>query len=207
MAATSLILPAITGVGYVADNPDIEASIRRRGMTCIGEVDMLRAFEIAMTPSNELPEDVDHFIAGLQPQQLAASVKAASSEVTWTASPRLRTLVAAMKDHSSPKSHSTQQSIMTLIQSGASDEDILDAIEASVVERLSRLLMLPVDEIQGSKKSLANFGLDSMIGAEFRSWIFSEFKVDMPFQQLLDGNLGIPQLAVKVLEKARVNAQ
>lgn len=32
---------------------------------------------------------------------------------------------------------------------------------------------------------VAKYGLDSMIGAELRNWIFKEYALDIPFQQLL----------------------
>ncbi|KAF2682950.1 putative polyketide synthase [Lentithecium fluviatile CBS 122367] len=195
LPAVSLILPAITDVGYVAENPEVEASIRRRGMSCISSSEMLRAFEIAMTPINQLPQGSDHIIVGMQPRQLAESTEAAKSDLAWLRTPRFRTLAAAIKEHSTPLTKATQKSILALIESASSEANALEVIESSIAERLSRLLMISVEDIQGGGKSLANFGLDSMIGSEFRNWIFREFGVDLPFQQLLAGNLTIAKLA------------
>lgn len=170
-------------------------------MSCISEEDMLRAFEVAMTPLNELPCEIDHIIAGLQPMQLAASVKAAKADLTWMMNPRLRTLLAAMSEYSSPKDTATDTSMLVLIESASDDADTVKRMEKYIVERLSRLLMINVEDIEGSTSSLANFGLDSMIGAEFRNWIFREFKIDMPFQQLLASNLTIQKLAVDLFDQ------
>ncbi|KAF2475276.1 putative polyketide synthase [Lindgomyces ingoldianus] len=206
LPATSLILPAITGLGYIAENPEIEASIRRRGMACIDEAAMLKAFEIAMMPAEALDEEIDHLIAGLQPSELAKSIKAAKTDVSWMLDPRLRSLnaaIAAFSSHSTTSSGPGACSILSVLQSCVSDSDAVAAVEACLVQRLSRLLMISVEEIQGSERSLAGFGLDSMIGAEFRNWVFREFGLDLPFQQLLAGNLTVRRLAVELCARVR----
>ena len=46
-----------------------------------------------------------------------------------------------------------------------------------------------------------SYGLDSMIGAEMRTWIFKEFGLDYPFQKLLAPTLTFKGLAQVVAEK------
>ena len=43
--------------------------------------------------------------------------------------------------------------------------------------------------------------MDSMLAAEFRTSVFNEFKVDVPFMLLLDKNTTIVSLATTVTEK------
>lgn len=45
---------------------------------------------------------------------------------------------------------------------------------------------------------VAKYGLDSMIGAELRNWIFKEYALDIPFQQLLGPTLMIKKFAIRV---------
>jgi hypothetical protein len=200
----SLVLPAITGIGYAAENPEIEASLRRRGVTWIGEPDMLRAFEAAMTPANALPRGTSQIIAGLQPLQLAGSTKNAKADIPWMQNPRLAILVGEMGKYSSEKRPGTDESVLERLENAANNADAVKLVEDCLVERLSRLLMINEDDIKGGTSSLANIGLDSMIGAEFRNWIYREFKVDMPFQQLLAGHLTIGRLADDIVGKAQV---
>lgn len=61
--------------------------------------------------------------------------------------------------------------------------------------------MLDESAVQTTQMSVASHGLDSMIGAEFRNWLFREFKIDVPFQQLLAGTLTIAELAQMLCEK------
>ena len=43
---------------------------------------------------------------------------------------------------------------------------------------------MPIERIDIAR-SLAEFGVDSMIAAEFRTWIWTTFRVDIPFLDLL----------------------
>ncbi|KAK7757298.1 Reducing polyketide synthase dep5 [Diatrype stigma] len=63
---------------------------------------------------------------------------------------------------------------------------------------LSRLLMVDLDEFTEEGRSVASYGIDSMIGAEFRNWIFRELALDIAFQQLLGPNLTIGKLSEMV---------
>ncbi|RAL62709.1 hypothetical protein DID88_004552 [Monilinia fructigena] len=64
---------------------------------------------------------------------------------------------------------------------------------------LSAILM-PVDQIDDTKP-LAQFGMDSMIAAEFRTWIWGAFKVDIPFLDLLSNQKSLNSLAEFSTEK------
>lgn len=59
-----------------------------------------------------------------------------------------------------------------------------EAILALVSRRFSNLLLMPLDKVD-TKKPLAAYGMDSMIAAEYRSWFWSIFKVDIQFLDIL----------------------
>lgn len=67
--AVSLVLPMVQGVGVVAENPEIEAAIRRKGIYGIDETHLLESFEAAiMTRASYNP--ADHIIVSLDPSKL-----------------------------------------------------------------------------------------------------------------------------------------
>lgn len=45
--------------------------------------------------------------------------------------------------------------------------------------------MLGDDELELEERSIASYGLDSMIDTEMRTWLFKEFGLDFPFRKLL----------------------
>jgi hypothetical protein len=207
LPAISLILPAVTDVEYVAENPEIETSIRRRGMSFINSIEMLRAFEVAMTPMDQLPKGTNHIIVGMQPRQLAESTKGARLDPEWLGAPRFRTLSAAIGDHRANPVKQTDDSTLALVKSASSDENALETIKSSIAERLSRLLMISVEDIRASRGSIASVGLDSMIGSEFRNWIFRELGVEIPFQKLLASKLTVSKLATELFKKITTRAE
>lgn len=201
LPAVSLILPAIFGIGYIAEHPEIEQSIRSKGMYGISEKEMLEAFEIAMTPQSLLPAEMDHLVVGIQPRPYGRAIKAAGAYIPWEEDPRLNWMALAVKQQADDGATGPEvgeggtQSLIAMIKQGMAGVQLHEAVTTNITRRLARLLMLEESSVDAKQKSVASHGLDSMIGAEFRNWIFREFKVDVPFQQLLAGSLTISELA------------
>ena len=219
LPAISLILPAILGIGHIAENDtansknSLEKAIQMKGMYGIREKEMLEAFEVAMHPQSSLPLGTDHIIVGLQPRRFGPAVRAAgaSERVLSDENPALNWMAVEVGEQGGgggqedgagkPGAQSAQDAINMIRQGGGCSELVVEAVTGLLGRRLGRLLMIDQEAIQPTGKSLAAHGLDSMIGAEFRNWIFREFKINVPFQQLLAGSLSIEQLAKMVCEK------
>ena len=201
LPAISVILPMILGIGYVAEHPEIEALIRRKGMYGIDESELLAALEVAMTPQSSLPAGTDHLIVGMEPSRLAKSIKSTNADTFWFDEPRFGAVATAVSQHMSVESAAAGDSIIAAIERAKTTEEAIEAVTAHLVQRLSRLMMIDAEDFQPETRSIVSYGLDSMIGAEFRNWIFREFKIEVPFQQLLADNLTVAKLAVDLCEK------
>lgn len=53
---------------------------------------------------------------------------------------------------------------------------------------------MPVEQIDDAQP-LPQFGVDSMIAAEFRTWFWTTFRVDMPFLDLMGSQKSLVNLA------------
>ena len=209
LPAVSLILPMVTGVGWIAEHPELEDDLRRRGIYGANEEEMLASFEIAMTPQTDRKTAFDHLIVGLEPSQLAiAASQADPADVFWLDDPRFQAVKVAMAAQAGDTVGSTAsgKNIIAEIHAAKNTEEAVAAVAQYTVEKLSRLLLIDEAEFQLEDRSMASYGLDSMIGADFRNWIFREFKVDMPFQQLLGQDLTIVKFAAVICGKVRVEA-
>ncbi len=60
--------------------------------------------------------------------------------------------------------------------------------------------MIDLEDFELEGKSIRDYGLDSMIGAELRNWLFKELKLNIAFQELLSATLSFKGLAIRVLE-------
>ncbi|KAI3331710.1 ketoacyl-synt-domain-containing protein [Xylariaceae sp. AK1471] len=198
LPAVSLILPAIFGVGFLAENAELEHLIQIKGIYGIREEEMLEAFEVAMRPQASLPPNTDHIIVGMQPRRFAPALKAVGLDISQREDPRLNWMALAMEEHighSAAGNVRSSEGILVTLQKAASQEQAVSAVVAHITQTLAQLLMIEEESIQSKNRSVASYGLDSMIGAEFRNRIFREFNIDLPFQQLLAGSLTISELA------------
>ena len=197
--SASLILPMVLGVGYVAEHPEIEDALKRKGIYGIDEEHLLESFEVSMAIQAH-SGSADHVVVGLDPAKLQKSLnESATTDGFWMDDARFSHLMHAMKSAGpSGAAGGSGQSILGTIRSAATVADAVQAASDYFVEKLSRLLLVPLDEFEPDVKAIADYGLDSMIGAELRNWIFKEFALDMPFQQLLAPSLTITKFVTQV---------
>ncbi|KAL8815028.1 MAG: hypothetical protein Q9223_005803 [Gallowayella weberi] len=78
---------------------------------------------------------------------------------------------------------------------------ILIIIEG-IIQRLSSLLMISVEEID-AKKAVVAYGLDSLAAVELRNWIISGLEANVPLIELMSSP-SIEHLAGKIVGKSRI---
>ena len=74
----------------------------------------------------------------------------------------------------------------------------MDLVTEYFTNKLSRLLLIGLTKFGDPAVPIASSGLGSMIGAELRNWIFEEYALDIPFQQLLGPTLTLGKFATQV---------
>ncbi|KAK2749193.1 Type I Iterative PKS [Myotisia sp. PD_48] len=204
-SACSLVLPMVLGVGYVAEHPEIEEALKRKGIYGIDEEHMLQSFEAAVaTEASSNPSD--HIVVGLDPAELQKSIN--SSDTTdgfWLGDSRFKSIFQAIQSSSSGNS-SSGQSVLGSIKSAATPAEAIAITSEHFTEKLIRLLLLDRDEIQPDVRAIADYGVDSMIGVELRNWIFKELGLDIPFQKLLAPTLTITKFSAQVCENQGIVA-
>ncbi|KAI0384272.1 putative polyketide synthase [Hypomontagnella monticulosa] len=206
--ATSLVLPMVLDVGVVAENEAIEASLARKGLYGIDEEEMLHGFEICMSHGRNLSIADAQVIMGMDPQEVAAAISATpdNMDLYWINDPRFRHVKNAI-DASTKKNavRSVKDNSFTHVLKATLENDgyekALECIAWYIAKRVSTILMVPFESLAIRGHSIASYGLDSMVGAEMRTWIFKEFALDYPFQKLLSPTLAFLDLAVEVADK------
>jgi len=195
MPSTSLVLPMVLGVGYVAEHPEVEEALKRKGIYGIDEEHLLEAFEVSMAIQSQSGA-ADHVIVGMDPSKLQKSLhEAATTDGFWMEDARFRSLIHTMKSASPTSASSSSASILSIINAAATAAQSVEVASEHFMDKLSRLLMVPRDEFEPDTKRISGYGLDSMIGAELRNWIFKEFALDIPFQQLLGESMTVTRFA------------
>ncbi|KAH8704702.1 putative polyketide synthase [Talaromyces proteolyticus] len=196
--ACSVVLPMILGVGYVAEHPEVEEALRRKGIYGIDETHLLESLAVSML-TQASPTPADHVIVGLDPVKLQKSIR--SSETTdgfWFEDARFKPLLAFMTSSDSNGVAEAGRTILSTIHAADSPAGAVKLTSEIMVDKLARLLLVDLAEFEPDVKSIASYGLDSMIGAELRNWIFKELALDIPFQRLLSADLTITKFATEV---------
>lgn len=165
-------------------------------------------------------------ILGLDPSRLAAALASADkiTDIAWSEDARfshLRPLIDLAAGKSS-KTHPSRSSSSSTGGSSSSPSSFIEvASTAATTDGLAPALELTISHIMhkcasilmitdlstfdrdraagGGGQSISSFGLDSMVGAELRNWLFKELGLKIAFQDLLAPTLTFGALAEMVL--------
>nr|ALP31878.1 polyketide synthase 22 [Diaporthe helianthi] len=214
--AVAVGLGMISEVGYLHENPEIEALLLRKGIQPLNENEFLQVVDFALAPGEEATTSPPpHILTGLEPFGLRELIrKGFDVESGTTQDPRCGFLAAALfadqqasEDASSPAgavSFTAAPAWLKALPAGVTAAKALtaEADAATLAEavlrlarkRFSNLILLPIDKIDDSM-ALPQFGLDSMIAAEYRTWFWSTFKVDVPFLDIMSPKKSLTVLA------------
>lgn len=207
LAATSLVLPMVLDVGLVAENEAMETSLARKGLYGIDEREMLRGFEVAMSrPISRGPDGIieSQIIMGMEARELARSIASTKNvDAYWYNDARFCHVRAAITGSEGQSKASGDDSFSATVKEAMVEgpEAAITVIAKHIAKRMSSILMISAEDFDLDGPSLASYGLDSMIGAEMRTWMFKEFGLDYAFPKLLAPTLTFKVLAGVIAEK------
>ncbi|KAI9742877.1 MAG: hypothetical protein M1818_003606 [Claussenomyces sp. TS43310] len=210
LPAVALGLGMISEVGFLHENPETEAVLLRKGVHSFTEEELLQIVDISLTPppadavsvlDNGVGEDhyiQGHILTGLELHGFQRIRDAGFMRgTTVLEDPRCTFIAGAFAnsaqtsaDGADAASGAQYPRAVTAALAGnesasVPEEALVEAVQAVVVDRIATLLLVASTELQESTQ-LADFGMESMLAAEFRSDMFRAFKVDVPFAVLMD---------------------
>ena len=210
LPATSVGLGMIAEVGYLHEHPDIKRLLRRKGIPAITEDELLQIVDLALcsttTSTTEGPRHYNtlvrsHLLTGIEFAGLKEQRdRGFEGDNHILADPRASLFAAAFARSSTNTTTTTNNNnnaaaglpgeVRKALQDNdsisSSDKSILNAIRTVVTNKISNLILLPADDELRPNQPLGDFGLDSMLAAEFRTFLFRALGgVDVPFMTLL----------------------
>jgi NADP-dependent 3-hydroxy acid dehydrogenase YdfG len=200
----------ITEIGDFGQRDIKRNMIRRHGLYPTGELAFLKLLEAAFLEEPECTSTWSSFdpLAGsqittcLEPSFLAKMAKKQDRNTAetprWWLDKKFSHLVRAMEDHLALENvtqvaKETTPAIIVTVDNAIRAGDIQNAgeiITEAIMERVASLLMIPSEGIAASK-SVANYGVDSLIAVELRSWLILLFGSEIPLLKLLDESVSI----------------
>jgi hypothetical protein len=196
LSAISVGLGQISEVGYLHEHPEIEQMLARRGIAPITEEDLLQIIDIALShPQKARAVDGgaadSHILTGLEPSGMEGIWNQGyeGSQIGTKLDPRLSILALATPKFEHTKgATATKDGLPPAIASAIAAQD-RQALQTAAFEvlasKLSNLVLMALDKIS-AQLVLSEIGMDSMLAAEYRTFMFRTFNVDVPFLTLMD---------------------
>jgi acyl carrier protein len=193
LAASTIDLGAISGVGYLANNDELRQAMERQGFEFTDETRLMRLIQFAIQHPRR-KDNLAHAITGLG---------------TWQEGSSLGALNTPMFSHF--RRISAQSGSAATVNSSANlrkslrDAKTLDAaaelICAALVEKIASRSGIPVENVS-TAKSMPDYGIDSLVAVELRNWIAKEMDSTVPILELLASE-PLTGLAVKIAKRSR----
>lgn len=200
LPAVSVGLGMISDVGYLSENPDVEAKLARSGISSLDEKEMLLVIDEALTSARSDSDQFDtfssaHLLTGLEhagnPTFKASGYEGSSP---FARDPRARILTAHSSAAETTSAHGKDEALSSDIAKAVRSGSSLDAAVTSRVKReLAQILAMDTDRVEIAK-SLPEYGIDSMIATEIRTWLFRSFQLDVSLFQILSKTTTIEML-------------
>ncbi|RYP54379.1 hypothetical protein DL768_000796 [Monosporascus sp. mg162] len=233
--AVSLGLGMISEVGYLHENPQIEALLLRKGIQPLNEDEFLQVVDLGVAGSGgefdfaaaasqagstALAENQAHILTGLEPFGIRKLMeKGFDVDNGIMQDPRTSLLAASLLAEQDAQKADQGETDLSQLAAAAAEwvkdvpasgramfasevgaPSMQEAILRLTKRRFSNLILMPADQVD-EKRPLPSFGVDSMLAAEFRTWFWNTFKVDVPFLDIVSQQKTLAHLSEFVGER------
>jgi NADP-dependent 3-hydroxy acid dehydrogenase YdfG len=218
LKAISLGLGMVSEVGYLHEHRDIGNLLLRKGIRPLLEDEMLQIVDFALaqqlTPTSVHDRDAlaqSLILTGLED---AGHDKSNSAEYTafsqYVSDARLSVLRCALqrRDTRSTTATTATRTPASVIQAALSEQDdekLRSAVVGVIAQKFCNLILLPAEKLDVDV-SMMRYGIDSMLAAELRQYIFSTTAVEVDFLMLMKQKTSVAAVARKVVDRLRVSA-
>ncbi|KAF5869444.1 putative polyketide synthase protein [Botrytis fragariae] len=191
LPATSLSLSQVLGIGIVSYMPEYQQAMIRNGFYGNDEDEFLQYCDAGIGPASQTtayefdPLAQGHLLVGIEPAGLQEiNKKYPIDDMPWSLDPRFRNLVQATHMLSG---------VTTLGKETGDQSEGLSIVER-IRHKISRLLYVDLDEVD-TETPINKYGIDSMIAAEIRNWLFTKFGKDVSLLTMLGATTTVTTLA------------
>ncbi|KAF3104358.1 Highly reducing polyketide synthase gpy1 [Orbilia oligospora] len=216
LAASSIDLGYVEDVGNISDRPEIQASLLSRGLRPITVRDVLRVVEGAIatgSPKNPTVTKGSSY-DGFSQSQIVLSFgmidKTTAEWQSWSKDAKFGLLRSRATDNAAinHNSDSGEVAVQTTVKAfrntlsrladvSEGKEAVLQPIVCSaLVAKLAQVLSMKIGEIQVTR-SAVQYGMDSLIAIDVRSWARYAFQIDLPINDLTNP-YSIQDLAARI---------
>ncbi|KAH7372371.1 polyketide synthase-like protein [Pyrenochaeta sp. MPI-SDFR-AT-0127] len=199
--AVSIAFSMVTGVGWVAENSQVQALLRVRGM--LEEVTMEDIYKLLTICCGTERGDMGAQI--ITPLSLPADLRALGIVEPLGSTRRIYSYLHTLPSRYAVTAGGREQETKKLpsfsLQDATTLAEATEIITEAVQIQLSSLLVVSKDDID-PRKPIHKYGVDSLVAVEMRNWFAKGVGADVSTVEILDDS-GISELAARVAKKSR----
>lgn len=190
--ATTIDIGAVSGVGYLSQNKELELAMQRQGFEFTDEAGLMRLLEFSIRNSTR---DLDraHIITGLGAWNPETSLPALSAPMFS----RFR-----MDTSTSTEVGKAEATLHQALKQSKDIKSAIDLILTALVNQIVSHTGVPVENMSKAK-SLQDYGIDSLAAVEFKNWISKEMESVVPIFELMAAE-SLSDLAAKIAGRSRL---
>lgn len=206
LPAASVDLGAVLSVGYVAENKERTNMTKHLAavLEVLREDEIHSLVEFLIDPRYPRAVENCQLVSGLTSAALYRQRGVpAPTYVGYPLFTHLNTISASAIASSGADGDSTSVfALAALLSTSTSLDDAAATITTAIRTKLSKLLALPIDNINPAK-SVSSNGVDSLVAMEFRTWLAKDLGCDVPVLDIM-GTSTIEQLGKKVASGSKL---
>ena len=192
----SINVGAVVDSGFVSENPEVAAALRRKGFGTITTSELLSALNhVLLNQSGKADPANCQCVLGLVPKGNEPGLRPG----IWIEDPKFRHL-ARRDGPGADKSGGGD--VGESISAATTAEDAVNLICEAIIAQLSKLLATPVKYLS-EERSLDDYGVDSLVAVELRNWINAFLQANIPILVLRKTG-SIKELAGLVAKDSRL---
>ncbi|KAL3479549.1 KR domain-containing protein [Aspergillus californicus] len=200
LAATAIDLAAVQDIGYIAES-DKAADLAHTKAFQIAEREVHHLVKLAIAGRTSSKEGQGHEI----PAQIITGLSASPEmndvlrRARWARDAKFSTL---WKPGGVEDGDAVLQAGLEAFSNAESLEAASAIAEDMIVSRMARVLMIPVEDINGAQP-LHTYGVNSLIAVEIRAWMAKEFQTEISVFDILS-SIPLSALAAKVMGESKL---
>lgn len=203
--AVAVGLGMISEVGYLHENPEIEALLKRKGIQAIDADELVQIVDLALAslsvnsctgihhPHDDLA--AAHLLTGLEAMGLKELRRQGFEGTNPTLDdPRASLLASSHDGEADVARHERDGNLpMEVVKGLEAGQTLADAALDYIRHRFGNLVLMKPDSVD-ARKPLSEYGIDSMIAVEFRTWFWQSMSVDVPLLMLMSKTCDLQSL-------------
>jgi signal transduction histidine kinase len=195
LIARSIDVGFVEGEGYTAENEGAAEFVRRQGLSSYN----LKEFLVTVEEAIKNPLAATYIEA-----QLLCGISRANpgSSAIQRPDPKFSHIWTKVVAQEKRAVKSSQVDVQTVLRGCTSTDDALEKTLQAIKTKLARLLAI-IDEDIRVDRSIASYGMDSLIAVELRNWILTLLEANVQMFELMS-SMPFSDLALLIAKRSRL---